>query len=324
MSQPLAALLSVALSAACFATSGASAADRPVSVTTSSGVLQGSLLLPTEGKAQTVALIIAGSGPTDRDGNQAEARNNGLRMLAQALASGGIASVRYDKRGVGGSAAALTAETNLVFRDLVDDSKAWIDYLIAAHEFKRVVVIGHSEGATIGLLAARESSVHGYISIAGPASRASDGLRAQLKGKLPPELADLSEQIISELERGRKVQEVPTPLLALFRPSAQPYLIDWFTILPTEEIRQLTIPVLIVQGDLDVQIPVSAAHRLQEANPHAELAVIERMNHVLKLVENDSKAQLSSYRDPSLPIAPSLPDRVIQFIRSRVDGATTP
>src|ERR1041384_633423 len=107
------------------------ATDQPISLSTPSGELHGSLMLPTEGKAQTVALIIAGSGPTDRDGNSAMTRNDSLRMLAEGLANGGIASVRYDKRGVAASGAALTDESKLIFHDLVADAKAWLDLLAA-------------------------------------------------------------------------------------------------------------------------------------------------------------------------------------------------
>jgi uncharacterized protein len=297
------------------------ATDQPFSLSTPSGELHGSLMLPTEGKAQTVALIIAGSGPTDRDGNSAMTRNDSLRMLAEALANGGIASVRYDRRGVAASGAALTDESKLIFHDLVADAKAWLDLLAADKRFSNVVLIGHSEGATIGLLAAQQSAVRAYVSIAGPAMSASQLLRTQLQGKLPPDLAEKSEQILVALESGKTVQDVPPQLMVLYRPSVQPYIIDWFKIVPTDEIKKLRVPCLIVQGDTDIQVPVSAAQALHDANPKTELKIVEGMNHVLKLVPNDQAKQLASYRDASLPLAPELGTIIVKFIHSHTAAA---
>jgi pimeloyl-ACP methyl ester carboxylesterase len=292
------------------------AIDQPISLSTPTGELHGSLLLPAEGKSHTVALIIAGSGPTDRNGNSAMTKNDSLRMLAEALANGGIASVRYDKRGIGESAAALTEESKLVFHDLVADAKAWLSLLSADKRFSDVVVIGHSEGSTIGLLAAQESPVRAYVSIAGPALSASQILRSQLAGKLPPDLAANSEQILAALESGKTIQDVPQQLMVLYRPSVQPYLIDWFKVVPTDEMKKLRVPCLILQGDTDIQVPQSAARALHDANPKSEIVLVGGMNHVLKLVPNDQAKQLTSYRDPSLPIAADLADALVRFIRS--------
>jgi hypothetical protein len=188
------------------------ATDQPITLTTPTGELHGSLMLSNEGKPHTVALIIAGSGPTDRNGNSSMTKNDSLRLLAEALASGGISSVRYDKRGVGESAAALTDESKLVFHDLVNDAKAWLTLLAADERFAKVIVIGHSEGATIGLLAAQQTGVRAYVSVAGPAMSASQILRTQLAGKLPPDLADKSEQMLVSLESGKTVSDVPQQL----------------------------------------------------------------------------------------------------------------
>ena len=290
------------------------AADQPISLSTPTGELHGSLMLPAEGKSHTVALIIAGSGPTDRNGNSAMAKNDSLRMLAEALANGDIASVRYDKRGIGESAAALTDESKLVFHDLVADAEGWLRLLSADKRFSDVVVIGHSEGATIGLLAAQQSAAHAYVSIAGPAASASQTLRSQLAGKLPPDLAAKSEQILASLESGKTVSDVPQQLMVLYRPSVQPYLIDWFKVVPTDEIKKLRVPCLILQGDTDIQVPVTAAQALHDADPKAQLIIVEGMNHVLKLVPNDQAKQLASYRDPSLPLAPMLRESILLFV----------
>jgi uncharacterized protein len=290
------------------------ATDQPISVTTPTGELHGSLMLSDEGKSHAVALIIAGSGPTDRNGNSAMTRNDSLRLLAEALANGGVASVRYDKRGVGESAGALTEESKLVFHDLVNDAKAWLTLLAADKRFTKVIVIGHSEGATIGLLAAQQNGVRAYVSVAGPAMSAAQILRSQLAGKLPPDLAEKSEQMLVSLESGKTASDVPQQLMVLYRPSVQPYLIDWFKIIPTDEIKKLHMPCLILQGDTDIQVPVTAAQALHDANPKAQLIIVEGMNHVLKLVPSDQAKQLASYRDPSLPLAPIAGQSILQFI----------
>lgn len=307
---------------ASFSTVGA-VIEEPISLSTPErNELHGTLVLPAELGPHTVALIIAGSGPTDRNGNNPTFQNDGLKMLAHALASGGIASLRYDKRGVGASAASLTDESELVFHDLVDDARAWLKLLAADQRFSSVVVIGHSEGATIGLLAAQHSAARAYVSIAGPGKRASQGLRSQLEGKLPTTLADRNEQILTALEAGTIVQDVPPALMALYRPSLQPYLVDWFKVVPTDEIKKLPLPCLIVQGTTDLQVTVPSAHALHDANPKAELVIVEGMNHVLKLVPLDPAKQLVSYRDASLPIAAMLSDSIIRFIRFHVPDAS--
>jgi pimeloyl-ACP methyl ester carboxylesterase len=305
-------LLAVAMSSASAGT------DQPISLATSSGELHGSLMLPDAKPVRTVALIIAGSGPTDRNGNSPMKANDSLKLLAHALADGGIASLRYDKRGIAASAGALTSESEVVFSDLVADAKAWVARLAADDRFDNVVVIGHSEGATIGLLAAQHEAVRAYVSIAGPGKRAADGLRDQLAGRLPPDLASKSEAILTSLEAGKPVEDVPPQLMVLFRPSVQPYLIDWFKVDPIEEIKKLRVPCLIVQGDTDIQMPVAAAHALHAAMPAAKLVIVEGMNHVLKLVPLDQAKQMASYRDPSLPIAPKLQESIVSFIQARV------
>jgi uncharacterized protein len=249
--------------------------------------------------------------------SERQQRNDPERQPAAVgggVANGGVASVRYDKRGVGESAGALIEESKLVFHDLVNDAKAWLTLLAADKRFTKVIVIGHSEGATIGLLAAQQNGVRAYVSVAGPAMSAAQILRSQLAGKLPPDLAEKSEQMLVSLESGKTASDVPQQLMVLYRPSVQPYLIDWFKIIPTDEIKKLHMPCLILQGDTDIQVPVTAAQALHDANPKAQLIIVEGMNHVLKLVPSDQAKQLASYRDPSLPLAPIAGQSILQFI----------
>ncbi|MFP5247662.1 MAG: alpha/beta hydrolase [Thermoanaerobaculia bacterium] len=290
-----------------------------VQLQTMTGVLEGTLLTPSPKTKVPVAVIIAGSGPTDRDGNSGAlpGKNDSLKQLAEGLASRGVATVRYDKRGVGKSAQAGASESALRFGMYVDDAVAWIKKLQADQRFSKVVVIGHSEGSLIGMMAAQRAGAAGFVSIAGISRPAGTILREQLQGKLAPELLRESERILTELEAGRTVDNAPPMLAALFRPTVQPYLISWFQVDPAKEMAKLTMPSLVVQGTTDLQTSVADARGLQRANPKAELVLIEGMNHVLKAVEGDLAKQLPSYGDPSLTVVTELVDKVAKFIRAR-------
>jgi pimeloyl-ACP methyl ester carboxylesterase len=302
----------------------AHAAETPITLDTPTGQLAGTLELPAGADKPRVALLIAGSGPTDRDGNSSmiPGRNDSLKLLAAGLAEAGIATVRYDKRGIGGSHAAGSAESALRFEMFVDDAAAWIARLKADPHFASVAVIGHSEGSLIGMLAARQADAAAFVSIAGIADGASTLMRKQLEGKLPPELEKESERILVSLESGAVVDPVPPALATLFRPSVQPYLISWFKYVPAQRIAELTMPVLVVQGNTDIQVDVVQANRLHGARPGAKLAIIPGMNHVFKHVRAVPELQVASYGDPSLPVSPLLVKSIADFLQQ--GGATAP
>lgn len=273
--------------------------------------LAGSLLLADD--AFSPLLVIAsGSGPTDRDGNTigpAGAKTDNLKLLAAALAKNGVSSLRFDKRFLP-SANPPTGENDLRFPMLAEDIAAWVNRYVFESRFKRVIVAGHSEGATLGLLAAQRSEASAYISISGPARRAGEVLRRQLSGKLPKDLEDVNEQILTKLENGQLVAEVPSALAALYRPSVQPYLMSWLSINPVEEISKLKVPAAIVQGDTDVQVPVDDAIALREASWNSSFCIISGMNHVLKDAPIEDTA---SYFNPTYPINQKLVDFISEF-----------
>jgi pimeloyl-ACP methyl ester carboxylesterase len=295
--------------------------EEAVTLTTAGGQLAGTLALPVSQEKVPVALIIAGSGPTDRDGNSALAagHNDSLRMLATALAGNGIASLRYDKRGIGASAAAMTVESALRFDTYVDDAAAWTAKLKADPRFSAVIVIGHSEGSLIGMLAAQRANASTFVSISGIAQSASAILRKQLAGKLPPGLALENERILASLEHGELLGAVPAPLAGLYRPSVQPYLVSWIKYVPADRIAALRMPVLIAQGTTDIQVGVDEAQALKTARPDAVLAIVPGMNHVLKLVPADKQQQDASYGDPTLPLAPQLVSAIVDFVHMQPD-----
>lgn len=290
--------------------------NQPLVLEVPAGQLHGSLLLSKTDQPLPVALLIAGSGPTDRNGNNPMGHNDSIKRLAQSLAREGIASLRYDKRGIGQSLALAPDERDLSVEAYAADAVAWIKKLQDDPRFASVIVIGHSEGALIASLAAAQQPVAALITLAGSGRPIDEVLREQLQGRLPPALLATSHYLIDELRSGRTHEPVPQALEVLFRPSVQPYLISLFRQDPAQAFAKVAAPALIIQGTHDMQVGVEDAQALQRSRPDAELLTIAGMNHVLRIVPADPKKQLASYNEPSLPIARALTEGIIQFLQA--------
>lgn len=287
--------------------------ETPVVLETASGNIYGTLTTPPAFSKGPVVLIIAGSGPTDRDGNNPMMKNNSLKQVAQQFAGAGIASLRFDKRGIGASAASMKKEEDLRFDDYVNDVKDWIAFLKKDARFSKVIIAGHSEGSLIGMIAANGHADQ-FISIAGAGQPAGTIIRKQLSAQ-PKQVTDIATPILDSLEAGHTVSNVSPMLYSIFRPSVQPYMISWFRYNPAEEIRKLTIPALILQGSNDLQVSADDASMLADAKKDAWLYLILGMNHVLKVIEGDRIENMKSYNDPALPISEDLMKYMIEFIR---------
>ena len=294
---------------------------RPIELNTPTGTLYGSLVLPKSDKPVPVVLIIAGSGPTDRNGNNTQGgRNDSLKKLAWRLAQNNIASVRFDKRGIAQSQPAAPDERTLNLDQYVTDAVAWGNLLKADPRFADVFVLGHSEGALIASLAAPAMDAAGVISIAGTARPVGQVLREQLqRNNMPPGLLQRSVELIHTLESGRTDDNVPEALQVIFRPSVQPYLISLLRYDPAKAFAGLKMPALIIQGTHDIQVDVNDARLLKAAKPDADLALIEGMNHVMRIVPMDMKRQVQSYNDPNQRLSSELGDRIVRFITKVID-----
>lgn len=286
-----------------------------IELTTKTGTIYGTLQIPAVDRQVPVALIIAGSGPTDRDGNNPAMKNNSLKMLADSLQTHGIASLRYDKRGIAASQEAGPDESELRFENYIDDVVAWLELLKSDKRFSKFFVLGHSEGSLIGMVAAGKSTVDGYISIAGAGFKAGDILKTQLAAQ-PEPIKSACYSSIDSLEAGKTFSDVNPLLYSLFRPSVQPYLISWFRYDPRMEIKKLSSPVLILQGTTDIQVSVKDAENLKNAKPDATLAIIEGMNHILKNAPADRQANIATYTNPELPLNGEFVKKVLEFIES--------
>ncbi len=278
---------------------------------TKTGEIFGTITTPEKFNRIPVALIIAGSGATDRDGNNPMMKNNSLKILAAELSKNGIATLRYDKRGIAESKAAGKSETDLRFVDYVNDANEWIQLLKKDNRFSKIIVIGHSEGSLIGMAAG--TTADKFISIAGAGQSADKILKEQLSTQ-PKQVQDLSYPIIDSLKKGKTIDNVPQMLNSLFRPTVQQYMISWFKYDPQNEIKKLSIPTLILQGTNDIQISVEDAKRLSNANPRAELVFINGMNHILRIIKGDKQANIATYSKGDLPIANELVKSITTFI----------
>ena len=285
----------------------------PVILHTQTGDIEGTLTIPLAAERMPVALIIAGSGPTDRDGNGPLIKTDTYKQLAHALSLHKIAALRYDKRGVGKSMAAMKSEKELRFDDYVQDAREWIAWMRQDKRFTGIILIGHSEGSLVGMLAAQEG-VDRFISLAGAGFSADSILKQQLGAQ--PLLRERSFSIIDSLKAGLTVAQVPPMLFTVFRPSVQPYMISWFKYDPAIIIARLNIPVLILQGTNDLQINVADAERLHAANAKSELVILDGVNHVLKKVADMAENQ-RSYRDPALLLDERLVNAIVGFTKRR-------
>ena len=269
-------------------------------------------LIESESLNSTLAVIIAGSGPTDRDGNNINLKGNYLMMLAEGLNENGISTFRYDKRGVGKSLGDITSPDEIKFTDYINDAISIINHFRETKKYKRITVIGHSEGALIGMIASR-SIADSFISIAGAGEDYLTLIERQLSIQ-PEYIKSMSTPILKQLKNKKLVDSVPPLLNSLFRSDVQVYLIDASSYLPVVEISKLDIPVLIIQGTHDIQIDVDDAIKLDMAAKNSQLELIEGMNHVFRQASQNRLLNIQTYGNPNIPIDNNMVDLVSEFI----------
>ncbi|MGN6196027.1 MAG: alpha/beta hydrolase [Ginsengibacter sp.] len=289
--------------------------EKEIAITSAAGTkLYGTLL--SKNNQQKIAIIVAGSGPTDRNGNSTLAvATNEYQMLAHSLDSQNIATFRYDKRGIAKSAVANFKESDLVFEDYVKDAEEIFDYLHDTLGFKDIYFIGHSEGSLIAMLASEKKNVKGYISIAGAGRPIDVILEEQMqKQPLPDSVKQQIPVIFKQLKQGKEVNDFPEMLAPFFRKSIQPYMISWLKYSPENEIKKLKCPVLIIQGGCDIQVQIVDATNLHKANKKSDLDIIPNMSHTLKNAGKDCVDENKTYTDGSMPVDQKLVEDIVKFI----------
>ena len=297
----------------------AAVAAAPISAPGPKGPLEGTYV--NAGAHAPVVLIIPGSGPTDRDGNNPlGVTAEPYRLLAEALAAKGVSSVRIDKRGMFGSKAAVDNPNDVTIGDYATDTHSWVKAIRGAAKVPCVWVLGHSEGALVALAAAQQpQGICGVILVSGAGRRLSDVIREQLRAN--PANAPVLEpamKALDSLERGERVDAsgMHPALQKLFAPQVQGFLIDLFRYDPTKLAAALKVPLLVVQGERDIQVSVADAKALAASQPKAKLVLVPTMNHVLKDVATDDRAaNVATYADPSLPVDAGLVDAIAAFVK---------
>jgi pimeloyl-ACP methyl ester carboxylesterase len=274
--------------------------------------VDGTLLTPSSEKVP-LAIIIAGSGPTDRNGNQSMMKSNSLRLLAQGLYDQNIATYRYDKRLFKIMKSGKIIEEKIKFDHFVEDAVAVVEHFKNDPRFSKIYVIGHSQGSLVGMVAA-QSGANGFISLAG-AGRSIDAVIVAQLEKQAPGLKDSARQAFDEIKANGSTDNYSPGLASIFRPSIQPFLGNWMTYNPQEEIKKLAVPVLIINGDKDLQVHVSEAEILHASKPDATYEIIPFMNHIFKEIKGDDLENSKSYNIYNLPVMPQLIESISTFIK---------
>jgi len=269
-------------------------------------------LLQSDELNSVLTIIIPGSGPTDRDGNNISIKSDYLKMLAEGLHENGVSTFRYDKRGVGKSIGDIKSENEIKFSYFVNDVISIINHFKESERFKKIVVIGHSEGSLIGMIASR-SIADNFISIAGSGEDYLTLIQRQLSNRAPW-IISMTDSIIMQLRNDKIVDSVPPVINSLFNLNAQKYLIDASRYDPIVEISKLNIPILIIQGTNDIQVEVNDAQMLHDAAIKSRLEIIKGMNHVFRQANENYLLNLQTYGNPDLPLDDTLLNLILDFI----------
>jgi alpha-beta hydrolase superfamily lysophospholipase len=307
------------------AIAAAAPGSSPVEAPGPLGPLKGTLLMP-EGKPRATILIIPGSGPTDRDGNSPMGVSAApYRLLAEGLAAEGVASVRIDKRGMFGSAAAIADGNAVTVADYARDVHQWAKAIRARTGASCVWVLGHSEGGLVALAAAQDSTdLCGIVVVAGAGRKLGVVIREQLRAN--PANAPVLDQAfaaLDSLEAGKRVDTagMNPALLPLFAPQVQGFVINLLSYDPAALAGTVRLPMLIVQGESDLQVSVADARALAAGDPKAKLVLVPGANHVLKAVgPGDTAANVAAYSNPGLPLAPGIVDPIAAFVTGTSGG----
>ena len=275
--------------------------------------VDGTLLTPIDIDKPILAIIIADSGPTDRNGNQDFLKSNNLKKLAERLSNNNIATFRYDKRIVK-QIKNGNFDKNIMFDDFVTDAISVIEYFKKTNSYSKIYIVGHSQGSLVGMLAAKDR-VDGLISIAG-AGQSIDYVIIDQIQKTAQIYVEDTQKVFDIMRQGKTTPNYPPALSSIFNIEIQPFMMNWMQYNPKEVIKTLDIPILIINGTKDLQVTVDEANLLKEATPNAELKIVEKMNHVLFIIEGDDLENSKSYNESARKISDEVVIAILDFIKS--------
>lgn len=288
--------------------------ETSINIPTKSATIKGTLLTPILNKKTPLVIIIPGSGPTDRDGNNAQMKNNSLKFLAESLAENNITSYRYDKSVLSFTPKDKTLIDSLTFETFINEAKSVIKYFKKNKNYSKIIVAGHSQGSLVGMIATHNIA-DAFISLEG-AGRTIDKIITEQINKQAPFLKDETASVLSELKKGNVVEKFNPMLNSLFNKQVQPFLISWIKYNPQQEIKKLNIPILLINGTKDIQVSNFDAELLYKANPNSQLKIIKNMNHIFKEIKGDINENMLSYTNPNLPIMKELVNSITTFIKN--------
>jgi pimeloyl-ACP methyl ester carboxylesterase len=304
-------LIALALAGFCGTMTDAAAEETKIRI----GNIDAVLSMPADVDQPPVALLIAGSGSTDHDGNGPQAKPATLKKLSEQLAARKIATLRYDKRGAGGWKPEFGRPEDFRFKDYADDAAALVNYLRSSGKFSRLVVIGHSEGGLVAILTARKVPVDRLVLLVTAARRQGDLVKAQLERKqIPPDILDPILKAIDSIMAGQIVD--PPPKGLAIAPAMQPSLASAFVEDPIDPLKSIDRPTLVVGGGHDLQVARLDFVALSAASPLAKTLWLPDMNHVLADVGDDDD-NFATYNQPERPLDATLIDAVAAFILAR-------
>ena len=270
-------------------------AEEEVSFANGDAVLQGTLLLPKGYTRKTPVLImVTGSGQQNRDEEIFE--HKPFAVIADALARAGIATLRYDDRGVGGSTGDVEGSTT---EDFKNDALAGIELL--RKRFDRVGVIGHSEGGTIALMLAAEGKADFIVSLAGMAVSGRETLLWQYRRAF--------------VQAGIPEESIDDYLEAALKQDQSPWMKYFLTIDTRPLLGRITCPVLALNGTLDMQVEpeanLGALRAGLPANPRTRIEALEGLNH---LFQHSRTGDVTEYRSIEETFAPEALESMVQWL----------
>jgi uncharacterized protein len=281
------------------------------------GGLKGTLVQPPTSGSHPAVLIVGAGGPLDRDGNNPPGtRTNNYRLLAEALGQAGITSLRFDKRGVGGSAALAASGAELTVNNYAADVATTANWLSAQVGVSKVIIVGHRDGALQALMAADLTQVAGFVLLSAPGREPGIGLREQLARQPLPEVdREVGLSIMNALESDIDIGVVPVNLQEMFRPSMQPLLRSILRLDPQMLLVNRREPVLIVGGGADTQVTRADFDALGAARRDALTLWSPNMTHTLKTADPADPRQLNISTDSARSLATDVVAAIIAFVR---------